>query len=95
MEAIRLLVKPEDLSGTNVGVQGLLPRVTVRMVFYPCVDIFDLTVHLRSEDALDIASAVGRNFDATQSLVTRFIQMGGIAPTDAYVDTQKAQTEVS
>jgi hypothetical protein len=63
-------------------------------VFYPCVDIFDLTVHLRSEDALDIASAVGRNFDVTQSLVTRFIQMGGTAPTDAYVDTQKAQTEV-
>ena len=25
----------------------------------------------------------------------RFIQMGGAAPTEAYMDNQKAQTEVS
>ncbi|KAF8740809.1 hypothetical protein AX14_007181 [Amanita brunnescens Koide BX004] len=77
VEAIRLLVRPEDLSGANLRVQ----------------DIFDLTVHLRGDDAVDIASAVGRNFDATQSLVMRFIQMGGAAPTEAYMDNQKAQTE--
>ncbi|KAF8628901.1 hypothetical protein AX15_003682 [Amanita polypyramis BW_CC] len=76
--AIRLLVEPEDLSGTSIGAQ----------------DIFDLTVYLRSEETTDIASAIGRDFDATRSLVTRFIQMSGAAATtEVYADNQKAQTE--
>ncbi|KAK2464239.1 hypothetical protein APHAL10511_003696 [Amanita phalloides] len=77
VEAIRLLAEPEDLSGVRIGAQ----------------DIFDLTVHLRSEETFDIASAVGRNFDATQSLVTKFIQMGGASPSGSYVNNQMAQTE--
>ncbi|KAF8635226.1 hypothetical protein AX17_004001 [Amanita inopinata Kibby_2008] len=79
VEAIRLLMKPEDLPEVSIGTQ----------------DIFDLTAHLRSEETNDIASALRNKFKATQSLVTKFAQLNGtkLGAIDTYVECQRAQTE--
>ncbi|KIK09930.1 hypothetical protein K443DRAFT_671248 [Laccaria amethystina LaAM-08-1] len=82
VEAIRLLIKPNDL-----------PQVSI-----DAKDIFDLSVHIEDENIPELATALGDTVNATQALVTKFVQLGGgswsqALQSDAFVGCQKAQTE--
>ncbi|PFH53827.1 hypothetical protein AMATHDRAFT_136911 [Amanita thiersii Skay4041] len=82
VDAIRLLAKPENIPESSVSTQ----------------DIFDLAIHLQNDAADDITRALENKFNATQSLVTKFIQLGGVTPfklveSDVYADCQNAKTE--
>ncbi|KAJ7497481.1 BRE1 E3 ubiquitin ligase-domain-containing protein [Mycena latifolia] len=80
VEAIRLLAKPEDLPPATPNTR----------------DIFDISSHISDDDAPDLVSALEDNMQATQNLVTKFVNLGSgsqLAGGDAYMRCQKAQTE--
>ncbi|KAK7005736.1 putative allantoicase [Favolaschia claudopus] len=80
VEAIRAVAKPEELPQTTPNTR----------------DIFDISSHISEDDAPDLVSALEDNMQVTQSLVTKFVNLGGgsqISGGDGYVRLQKAQTE--
>ncbi|KAJ6625446.1 hypothetical protein B0H10DRAFT_2211777 [Mycena sp. CBHHK59/15] len=80
VEAIRLLAKPEDLPPVPPNTR----------------DIFDITSHISDDDATDLVSALEDNMQATQNLVTKFVDLGGgsqLSGRDAYARCQRVQTE--
>jgi len=62
-------------------------------------EIFDLTAHIRSESSSEFAAALGDTFNATQALVTKFVQLGeekysNVLQNERFEEYQKAQNEV-
>lgn len=63
-------------------------------------DIFDLTCHIQDETSPEFAAALSETVNATQALVTKFVQLGPhngprVVASDAFPQCQKAQNEVS
>ncbi|KAF9049980.1 BRE1 E3 ubiquitin ligase-domain-containing protein [Panaeolus papilionaceus] len=82
VETIRLLVQPEDIPDVGVHAQ----------------DIFDLTCHIQDETSPEFAAALSETVNATQALVTKFVQLGPhngprVVASDAFPQCQKAQNE--
>ncbi|PPQ99442.1 hypothetical protein CVT24_005249 [Panaeolus cyanescens] len=82
VETIRLLVKPEDLPDVNMQ-----PK-----------DIFNLTNHIQEDSSPELAAALGETVNATQALVTKFVQLGTqhsprIFANDAFPEFQTSQNE--
>ncbi|KAF9482162.1 BRE1-domain-containing protein [Pholiota conissans] len=82
VDTIRLIVKPEDL-----------PQVSLR-----AEEIFDLTAQLQDNPVPELAVALGETVNATQALVTRFVQLeqGKLSrrlQSDGFPECQKAQNE--
>ncbi|KAF8200665.1 BRE1 E3 ubiquitin ligase-domain-containing protein [Pholiota molesta] len=82
VDTIRLIVRPEDL-----------PQVNLR-----AEEIFDLTAQLRNEPLPEFAAALGDTVNATQALVTRFVQLEQGAKSrrlasESFPECQKAQNE--
>ncbi|KAF9568023.1 BRE1-domain-containing protein [Agrocybe pediades] len=82
VDTIRLIVKPDDL-----------PQVHIRSK-----EIFDLTAHVNSESSPEFAAALSDTFNATQALVTKFVQLGeekhsDLLQNERFEAYQKAQNE--
>jgi hypothetical protein len=59
-----------------------------------------MAAHVRGDPGPVFVSALEDNMSVTQTLLTKFMQLGGqtalsLLHSDAYLDRQKAQTEVS
>jgi E3 ubiquitin-protein ligase BRE1 len=95
------LIKPNDLPQVSIDAKGI---ITIYFFYYrrlniDLLDIFDLSVHIEDENIPELATALGDTVNATQALVTKFVQLGGgswsqALQSDAFVGCQKAQTEV-
>lgn len=100
VEAIRLLIKPNDLPQVGIDAKGIITIYFLyRMLNVDLLGIFDLSVHIEDENFPELATALGDTVNATQALVTKFVQLGGgswsqALQSDAFVGCQKAQTEV-
>jgi hypothetical protein len=67
---------------------------------YGVVDIFDLSKHVSDDAPSQFALTLKDNLHVTQSLVTKFVQLGGqkqssLLHEESYIKCQKAQNEVS
>jgi hypothetical protein len=67
---------------------------------YSCsLEIFDLTAHVQKEPYPKFSAALGDTVNATQALVTKFVQLGDgqqsrILQSESFPECQKAQNEV-
>ncbi|KAF8813812.1 BRE1-domain-containing protein [Phlegmacium glaucopus] len=82
LETIRLFVKPDDLPPDNIYAK----------------ELFDLTARIQAEPLQDLAVALGDTVNATQALVTKFVQIDGetqvhILKNEAFPQCQQAQNE--
>ncbi|TFK44380.1 hypothetical protein BDQ12DRAFT_672875 [Crucibulum laeve] len=82
VEAIRLLVKPDDLPQPPINAK----------------EIFDLGSRLEDDPTPELTAALGDTMNTTQTLVTKFVQLGEgsqsrLLQGHAYTECQKAQTE--
>ncbi|CAA7261702.1 unnamed protein product [Cyclocybe aegerita] len=82
VETIRLLVKTDDI-----------PEASIR-----AKEIFDLTAHIQNESNTELSTALGDTVNATQALVTKFVQLGGdrhssILQSEVFPQCQQAQNE--
>ncbi|KAF9010533.1 BRE1 E3 ubiquitin ligase-domain-containing protein [Cyathus striatus] len=82
VDTIRLLVKSDELPQVDIDAK----------------ELFDLTSHVDDTATPELAAALGDTMNATQSLVTRFVQLNRssksqLTPMDGYIQCQKAQTE--
>ncbi|KAF8973107.1 BRE1 E3 ubiquitin ligase-domain-containing protein [Flammula alnicola] len=82
VDTIRLIVKPDDIPQVNIHAK----------------EIFDLTAHVQSEPFPQFAAALGDTVNATQALVTKFVQLeehkqSRLLQSDGFPECQKAQNE--
>ena len=67
---------------------------------YSCLlEIFDLTAHVQKGPLPKFAAALGDTVNATEALVTKFVQLGDgqqsrILQSESFPECQKAQNEV-
>ncbi|TFK25168.1 hypothetical protein FA15DRAFT_367027 [Coprinopsis marcescibilis] len=83
VETIRLLMKTDDIPSSS----GLSTE-----------DLFDISSRIEEENIPQLKAALGEVTNATEALVTKFVQLGGeqrgdIFRNEAFVERQKAQTE--
>ncbi|KDR75197.1 hypothetical protein GALMADRAFT_69292 [Galerina marginata CBS 339.88] len=82
VDTIRLIVKPDDV-----------PQITIRSK-----EIFDLTSQIQNEPLPHFKAALGDTVNATQALVTKFVQLGDnqqsrLLQSEGFSECQKAQNE--
>lgn len=102
MDTIRLIVKPEDLPQVNLRAEGTtffrnFSSIRSNVLHKP--EIFDLTAQLQNEPLPEFAAALGDTVNATQALVTRFVQLeqgtkSRRLESESFPECQKAQNEV-
>ena len=99
LETIRLLVKPDHLPLDDIRAKGDLISVYLSMLCLipPQTELFDLTARIQAEPLQDLAVALGDTVNATQVLVTKFIDgetQAHILKNEAFPQCQQAQNEV-
>ncbi|PPR05855.1 hypothetical protein CVT26_010135 [Gymnopilus dilepis] len=82
IDTIRLIVKSEHL-----------PQVDLKSE-----ELFDLTAHVQDDAPEEFAQKLGKTANATQALVTKFVQLGDdnksdLLQSERYLECQKAQNE--
>ena len=99
METIRLLVKPDDLPLDDIRAKGDLISVYLSgtIIKNSPPELFDLTARIQAEPLQDLAVALGDTVNATQVLVTKFIDgktQAHILKNEVFPQCQQAQNEV-
>ena len=73
--------------------------ISINIFNFSPLELFDLTAHIQTAPLQDLAVALGETVNATQALVTKFVQIDGetqahIFKNEAFPQCQQAQNEV-
>lgn len=72
----------------------------IKWLYFLLSELFDLTAHVQDDAPEEFAQKLGKTANATQALVTKFVQLGDdnksdLLQSERYMECQKAQNEVS
>lgn len=101
VDTIKSLTKPEDMPQSTVQSEGQFQVVSISSSasFNMVSDIYDLSAHVSSDSDPSYVESLQGKVQATQQLITAFVQLAGkeqavLSRDEVYTQCQRAQTQV-